>query len=106
MIKKVNINIGLLFLGLIAVAVLLMPFGLSKVIPGSPFISIFGELIPLLIFIFFLFVEVGLYTKSVSVSRFWVILLIILTILLMGMIIFNNLSFWFKPHSRGQLFGF
>ena len=104
MIKKAN-NVVVFTLGLIALAILLMPLGLQKVIPGGPFISIFGEAIPLLFFLISLFLEIKLYVAASSKSRIWILLLMGLTILLIGFILFNNLTFWFNPHARGQLFG-
>lgn len=105
--SKVNINtilVILLPLGLVGISLLIIAFG-GKVIPGGPFISVFGELIPLLILVFFLFVEFKLYIRSNLKLRRWFLLVVCFTVLLIGFILFNNLSFWFDPYSRGRLFG-
>ena len=104
--KRNIIELLILTIGVIAVAVFLMPYGFSKTIPGGPFISVVGELIPLLTFCVFIYLEVKQYRISSLHLRVWTLLLIGITVLLIGIILFNNLSYWFTPYSRGQLLGF
>lgn len=106
-IHKSNIvNFLILALGVIAVAIFLMPYGFNKTIPGGPYISVVGELIPLFIFCVFIYLEIRQYRVSKLYLRVWTLFLVGITVLLIGIILFNNLSLWLNPHSRGILFGF
>ena len=79
--------------------------GSVKVIPGSPFVSIVGELFP----IFLLCSSIALLhlqkycSRKEKVSRWF---LEILCLVLITVIVHANILYWLDPYSRGPLLGF
>lgn len=95
----------------IAGCLILIGFALScgcspaRIIPGGPFISLFGDVIPS--FCHLAAIRLGLVTLRVKSARSKVIALGLILIATAGILLatLDAILFWITPHARGSLLG-
>lgn len=91
--------------GYIALAVVCVFFGGSKIIPGGPFISFTGDILPHGFTAAAVVVCFRSYRSSSTGQRVILLILAGLAASLSLLTISSTYSFWTRPYARGSLFG-
>lgn len=80
--------------------------GPPKIVPGGPFISIFGELIPIAVSLGAIFVGLKGFNRMRGSERFWTLAFFALATIIIAGALLSILDFWLNPYARGDLIGF
>jgi hypothetical protein len=89
----------------LAVAGVLFLAGPPKSIPGGPYFSVVGEVIPATVCIAALAMGVASIRKAAGGMKIGVSALLLAATVLLAAIVERVILFWFDPHARGALFG-
>lgn len=84
----------------------MMGIGGMKRIPGGPFISITGNILPVIIAFMTLFITIDAYPHSGITKRIIMLILTGFAYLLAIAAILSVYDFWMDPYARGRLIGF
>src|SRR5947199_6977835 len=89
----------------LAVAGVLSFAGAPKVIPGGPFLSVVGDVIPAVLCLAALGLGVASIGKARGGAKAGVGVLLLAATVLLALVLERVIAFWLDPHARGALFG-
>jgi hypothetical protein len=77
----------------------------QKVVPGGPFISLFGEAIPVAFSLRAIFVSLKGFSRMPVEEKLWAVFVFFLATIVIAWAFESVLTFWFCPYARGHLLG-
>jgi hypothetical protein len=95
--------LGWIFFVLIVMA-LTMP-SVGRIIPGGPFLSVSGDLVPIALCLTFLTLCMMLFRRETGAGKLFLLVMMLLATGLLAKILESILLFWFRPYARGVLIG-
>ncbi len=89
----------------LAFAIVIQCLGSIRMIPGGPFVSLFGDILPSILCVAILICGVLTLRSATPGVRVWILGVVLLTTLFLGSVVAGVVTFWLDPHARGALFG-
>lgn len=97
-----GVYVWMIVLAVIAIAIASQTW---RVRPGSPYISLTGDLLPILFAIIALAISIKAFRTRNSDAILMAIATIGLSCLAVWFVVVDVLNFWVDPYSRGAMFG-
>ena len=89
-----------IFFGLVIALTMSRPM---RIVPGGPFLSVSGDLVPLAFCLTILTVCMTWFRGETAAGKVFLLLNIVLATILLAKVLESILLFWFRPYARGVL---